>query len=135
MSELTYQDLEKYVFAQGKFLLGQREHKVRFAYHPQTKFIYELGEASWNYHLHLRFESVDEAFQQLMEEDSLDKLEKIEPDTEKAQFLELLKTADKYQILEIARIKRDSELEYLAQIEAVTVHVLRKLVKRLYYEK
>ena len=128
----TYQELEKYVFAQGQFLLGQRVHKVRFAYFPQTKFIYELGGVAWSYYLHLEFNSVDEAFQKLMDDDSLDNLEKIEPDTEKAQFLELLKTATKQDILDIARIKRDAELEYLAQIEAVSVHVLRSLVKRLY---
>lgn len=129
----TYQELEKYVFAQGQFLLGQREHKVRFAYHPQTKFIYELGEASWNYYLNLEFKTLDEAYDKLLEDDSLDNLQEIKPDTEKEQFLELLKTANKQDILDIARIKRDSELEYLAQIEAVSVHVLRNLVKRLYY--
>jgi hypothetical protein len=128
----TYEELEKHVFAKGKFLLGSRLVEVRFAYHPQTKFIYELGGVAWSYYLHLEFNSVDEAYKKLEEDDALDGLERVEPDTEKAQFLELLKTANKQDILEIARIKRDSELEYLAQIEAVSVVVLRNLVKRLY---
>lgn len=132
MPELTYKELEKYVFAKGEFLLGQRVLKVRFAYHPQTKIIYELGEASWNYYLHLILNNVDEAYKKLEEDNALDALERLEPDTEKEKFLELLKTATKQDILDIARIKLDAELEYLAQIEAVTIHVLRNLVKRLY---